>query len=448
MAEYQMVFSKILNNTSTRHQLKQYMIKEHNSEALEFWEHCQSLLEHSLSKEALNNEVETIYNKFFNTTSKQQINVSADVEKEVKAAISTFKEKTDSTAEEAYKVFSVALSSVLMSIERDVFVRFVRSEQWLKYVKKHYTSKSDMEKIAIHKSQLKQLLYSCADEERDFIMEKDVHMGVSLRRDGIDWKLYHSESKIGKYVDSLMIFGTRLQITDDQCVEKYGKTTNTFKFVVNFNCPAEDLFKVFGSHKHKEIFNMKESYKQFCDIGADNSETGKESGDTQLNSVMYRHITSLNLPLVKQRELFFIASCAYIPSSETFIEFTKPVPKDSFYKHLPNETSEDDKVRMRVYSWTIIEKRGDNKCQFINITSTCIGGAFNHDSKLSSWAAKSAIKKSISKIGRNFDKACDWYFESDKPDIGDEYRRFALVEKNRELALNIILRDTDIDLQY
>jgi hypothetical protein len=446
LTEYQMVFSKVFHNPTTRQQLKQYMTKEHNSEALEFWEQCQSLLvEHTASKEALNNKVVTIYDTFFSRTSKQQINVSADIVKRVREAMDRFKESTDFKEEDAYKVFSTAISSVLTSIEKDVFVRFIRSDQWLKYIKKHYKTESDMEKIAIHKSQLKQMEYGCFDEERDFIMEKDLQMGVSLRRDGIDWKLLHSESKIGKYVDSLMIFETRLQITDDQCIEKYGKT-KTHKFVINFNCSAEDLFNVmFSSQKHKEIFEMKETYNQFCDIAADNSSSGKSPGDTQLNALMYRHVTSIGLPLCKHRESFFIASSAYIPSSQTLIECMKPVAKDTFYKHLSNETPEDDKVRMRVYAWTIVESRGD-KCQYINVMSSSMGGSFTKENKISSWATKTAVKLLLPKIGRNFDKACNWYFESDKPDVGDEYRRFALLERNKDLAGNIKLIDTEIVL--
>jgi hypothetical protein len=448
--EYQMVFNRILSNPSTRQQLKQYMIKERNSEALEFWEHCQLLLEQQqqqVSKETLNYKVETIYDNFFSTTSKQQINVSASIVKAVREAINTFKECTEYNEKDAFQVFSFALSSVLMSLEKDVFVRFVRSDCWLKYVKKNFKSNTEIEKIAIHKSQLKQMVYSCSDEERDYLTEQDLHMGLSLRRDGIDWKLIYSAKNVGKYVESILIFKTRLQITDDECVEKYGKL-KTYKWVINFNCSAHDQFKVmFSSQKHKEIYMLKETYNQMYDVTADNNgdNTDTEPEDNKLNAILYRHVTKLGLPLCKDREAFFCDTGVYLPSDQTYIECMKTVPKDKFYRQVPNEKEEFDKIVMRSYAWSIVENLSDNKSQYVNIISTNLCGSFTKENRITAWGSDSAVKQLLPKFGKNYESAMNWYIDNNRPDVGDEYKRFSLLEKNKDIAANIKIMNDNIN---
>jgi hypothetical protein len=83
-----------------------------------------------------------------------------DLEKKMNA----FVDSKSTSHEEAVEIFQGAIHSVLENLEKDAFVRFVRLESWKKYVKKNFNSKTEIDKIAIHRSQLKQVQVTREDE--------------------------------------------------------------------------------------------------------------------------------------------------------------------------------------------------------------------------------------------------------------------------------------------
>jgi hypothetical protein len=437
--DYQFQFDKLLHNETTRAVMKRYMKEERNVEAMEFWEKYQELITYytNRSREDLITIVNHIYVQFFTTSSKYEVNVSAKTKREVTLAKDEFVQNELLLFADAVQIFQIANTSLLNSMERDVFVRFVRSQMWIKFVSKNYKSESDLDQIAIHKSQLKQMYLSSEDEERPYCTLRDVLMGFNLRRDGIDWKLFYTKKFNMKYTQSVMMFNTRLTFIDEECEQKHGDL-RTIKIVTRVNCSAQTLIKVlFSKQKHKYIFNLKDGDGyQVTSVHVDNNNEVNQL-DIKLNGTATIHFPNLGIPFASPRETFFSHTTCYIPQNEAYFEIMKPMPKDLIYDKFPDATSSNNHVLMRTYSWNILENMGDNQCEYCQVLGVGMGGMLQKDSKLGRWALKNSSKKIFSQTAMKIDDALCWYFENGEPDVGDEFKRFELIDRNMPITQNV-----------
>jgi len=398
------------------------------------------------------------------------------------AAVENKDRLMDPLSMEAFQIFQSALSSILRTLEKDSFVRFVRSESWLEFVRKQY-KQSELEKIATHKSQLKQMVYNIKDEERAFISSKDVAMAKNLARDGVQWELFHNERVEGKYVKSFMLFLGQLRVTDAQTDSKYGKM-KLLKVFFNMDCSASDLHHLMNStEKHAMIFSLETEYadmfllapredmdifgktkdkKRECgeidDIGEDddlqtigdndNMEANDPLEDEVRNqemfhSILLNHTTQIALPFVKNRISYFSSSSVYDSSSKTYYELNKPVIRSKYFDLVGRPEPQNEKVvTMRNYSWTMIETVEENKCYVNNMIASNMGGRLDSDSALSMWTFKKVCKGVMGKIARNYNSALEWYVEAGKPKLGDGFKRFETRENNQPIADKYFLGET------
>jgi uncharacterized protein YlbG (UPF0298 family) len=428
LEDYQYLFDNILSTASTRKQLMEFMVKTRNEELLLFYEACSDLLQQSKDKSQLNTQVQSIYDKFIAKQSKYQINISAGIVNKLEQSMNEFLSSNTMDQTDAMNVYKEALNSVLNVIENDTFVRFVRLDAWKKYVKNNYRSRTEMEKIAVHKSQLKQILVTCEDEERPYMTVKDLVIAKSLQRDGIQWDLFHEAKFKGKYVDSLMIFKSNLKIQDEECERKYGKL-KTIKAVYTFNCSAIDvLLTQFSEEKNEAIFGSSAVLKFQKPSTVENT-----SDVVNLTSCLELLNIDFKVPLVSNRYQF---NCATVVEVDSLLYcLVKPVPEEYILKEY-NDTI-GKYVTMRNYIWQIYEDTGEGKCRYTMVLGTTMGGKMDREDSISNWINKISYGKILHGIGKNFEPALSWYIESGRPTLGDRTGKYASLESNIDNGRNL-----------
>jgi hypothetical protein len=430
--DYYFLFDKVLKYNQTRDELRKYMKNvERNDELLSFYESCLELPSQS-DQTKIHQMVKEIYDKFIDRNSRYNINVSAEVVKKVSNEVTLFLDDKERGKEEAIKLFKPALDSILNSLENDVFVRFIRSNDWIKYVKRKYKNEDEIEQIAVHKSQRKQMLLTIEDEDRLMITWRDILIAQNIMRDGVGWKLKYSTRPDLKYVDTAMYLKAKLKVTDGE-LEKRGVLDIT-KRVIVYNVSAKDLFHAMhAGEKQEELVGDPNLIKSTRIVkNTTKIEDNSAPEDIELNSKHYSLSLKVPLPLAKNRRMSVCQSSIYLPKTGRYVIMFKPMPDGV----LPVEPSQMNDVIMRLYLWTIIEPIDESKCRNILITACDLAGNFKYsDSSFSKWFNSKVNISFLKDQLRRYDKVLTWYIdENNRPEVRDDTKTFELTAMNKLIA--------------
>jgi hypothetical protein len=436
--EYQYQFDKVMANETTRACFMKYLKQEYNDEPLLFWEDCKTLQNTSSIADtfSLLEQVNTIYNTYIRRGGKKELNISSPVLKQVTDHINV----VVSSGQEAYELFQPALLSVVDSLERDSFARFIRSDMWIQYVRKlHTKSVEDMDKVAIHKSQLKQMTYSIKDMERPYINEYDLKFALHMSRDGMLWECIKefSPSKY-KYVKKMTAYNGHLTILDDETKKAYsGKFfMSKVNFIIKYD--AKTLFLLLHSkEQHDTVFGSVVEHTNMSE--RDVSDTAFEENALHTRNVSMNFV--VNVPLFNGRVAYGCTTS--IEVDNTYIFIAKPTLKQ--YIQFTEQEPEPSKkiVTACLFCWTICEAIDDNTCRLTIISAVDPGGLLsNNNSLIGRWTAAKSLKKLSKNYAAGSEKALRWYEENGRPPLNDSILGVAdQISKNTSIAQRFTLSE-------
>ena len=271
---------------------------------------------------------------------------------------------------------------------------------------------------------------------------KDIAILNNLQRDGIDWHLFHSNKHKGKYVDSFMVFQSRLNALDDECTRKYGKT-KAFKCIWQFNCPSIVIFKLMYSKEHyAHIFSIAPEHNEPRLIHVDDSQNiNVNAQNVKFNSFTSSLDVNYGIPFMKTREMHMCGATLHNPETGTIYDVLKPIPAS--FNCVPDTTSPETqtqktrKVPMRFYLFQVFQDLGENKCQLITVYITNRGGKIDGNSRISKWLNGATILRGIVRSAQSKEEALDWYYESGRPELTDMLGKFQLMHLNKSIAMSL-----------
>jgi hypothetical protein len=427
--DYQYSFTNILNHTTSLKQFQKYLQVEYNEPPLQFLQSVTEMITQHRSGKAVNEKVNQIYESFFSQQSKYQVNLSATIMKEVSQHLEQYNQGTMVDVE---YIFENAVLSVSGNLENDSFVRFIRSDMWKKFVRKNFKSDQEMEKIAIHRSKLKQIKYTLKDLERGVITGFDIHFTRHMMRDGLLWDLvYTSKGSKYKYFDSLMMFNTNTPLLDEEGEAKFGKL-RVFKVTTTLKVSAKEAFEVY-SCRQDQIVGESEMFTYFSVSNPDNS-----SVTTEENIQLYTGLFQLGYNvgwMFRRREMNNCVVAIHIPAHKGYYVIGKPAPRDLVMQgELLNPSAEKGNyIHMHVYSWMMFEEIDEQSCRFIFLSAGNLGGKLAmKDDKLNRYIAMKAGIMAMKKTCKNLSKQIDWYFTNNKPKMDDPAKYIQLLELNSD----------------
>jgi hypothetical protein len=420
--DYQFLLLQVLNQPKSRQQLHNFLKKEHNEEPLLFITSCQQLLEISTS-ELLVEKMNEIRDTFIVESARKQVNLPATIVRTVVERIKQEQENNESSSssiqsQSAYNVFQPAIQSILITMEKDSFVRFVRNEEWKQYCRRSLRL-DDIERIAIHKSQVKQMKYSVYDLERPYMIAKDLKMALHMFRDGLLWELLYSiqKKKKFKYIESVMALRGRLNIMEDEAQDKYGYHMVN-KVVITLNCSAKEAFEICQSDEyHPVIFGIVEAkMKKLKEDVIEEAISVTAAEDTRLTGCIFGTNVDIGLPLARIRDMSAIASAFYLPSNGAYYALSKPTKKEYVWEG-QNQTDPYNGRRrtcMYVCSWDAWEVISDNQCRFTIAMANNPGGKLSPsqtENKFTKWMYDQVVIGYAKKLVNGFEKALRDYFD-------------------------------------
>jgi hypothetical protein len=435
--EYQYQFHKVMENDLTRAQFMKHLEQEYNEEPLKFWEECKALQNNTLTEAGqLMEQVNTIYNLYIARGAKQELNISSSVLKKVSDRV-----KNEVTSgQEAFELFQPAIVSVLDTLEKDTFTRFVRSSAWKSHVKKFYSKDAvEMDKIAVHRSQLKQMKYSLSDINRLYINEYDLKFALHMSRDGLLWKRVQEKNyKKYKYVKSSMVYKGHLTILDDEAKSVYPGKLHISKVSFIMKCNANSLFELLHSKEHfHTAYGTVVSHKNVSQV--DISQVPEN--ESALHSLLLICGMKVSLPFAKERLSYNAATMVEVDNLHLLIM------KQTVGQHIQYTKEEPEPVpktysKSVMYCWTIAEAIDDHSCRITTISAMDPGGNLSNDSdnKFIQMSTSYTLKSLCKKYAAGFEKALKWYEENGRPELTDGIvPARELMTKNAEIAKRVQL---------
>lgn len=465
--EYQYDFHKVIKDGPSRNMFLSYLTKDRSAENLLFIIECDKIYE-CKSRGQLEAHATHIFNTFVKRGSPSEINLSGPVVRKIEQQMRSMVLVLDSTVTQFYRIFQPAMVSIMNSLEKDSFTRFIRDEEWIKFVRENYAK--DMERIAVHQSQLEQMQIGLNDIDRGFMIWRDIQFGQNMFRDGMRWKLIHSKrdskNKL-RYVKSMDAFECKVKFLDDEALRKYGNM-NISKHVITLNCSVDDLFTTCFSEKYPDIFDLKsfeENYQIVEAISQDLSSTSSSSSSTSSNRVsneideeMRLHSTvfgqniDLKIPFGLLREAFYCSTSVHIPELKTYYRVTKPVPREYVLGNgLRARVPDSSKQLMIGFSWMAFEQMNETTCRIIHVFANNLGGYFGNSKTQNlpgtSWLTKtmgSTInKRQIKSFAKKLNDALHWYIDSGRPSVQDIGHNFDITKRNAELLEGFFQRTSE-----
>jgi hypothetical protein len=447
--EYQYDFHKVITVPMARHCFMNYLQTECSAENLMFITDCENIYQCKTRKQ-LETHVTNIYNNYVKKGSPHEVNLSGPTVKKIDKEIRSFVVVLDGTVTTAYRIFQPAIKSIMNSLEKDSFARFIRDSSWMEYVLEHHAkSAEEMEKIAVHQSEIEQMLLCSDDMDRGYMIWWDILFGQHMFRDGMRWNLKYSKTQLSyKFARSIDVYQCDVRLFDDEAMLKYGHMS-VYKQVITFDkCSVHDLYTTCFSEKYAEIFDLVsfvENYKLVpVEDPADcDEETQKEpiilDEVFQLNSVLYGHNIDLKIPFGSIREAFYCSTNVYLPDQETYYKITKPVPRELVLGNgLKALVPDPSKQLMLAFNWIAFEKVDKDKCRLILVYANNLGGYLDKNLNLGGkWLRKHMGKKMSTRQAKSFakrmDKALDWFFMLSRPGVQDLGFNFEITKRNTEL---------------
>jgi hypothetical protein len=436
--EYQYQFHKVMTNDLTRAHFMKHLVQEYNVEPLLFWEDCKAL-QNTITNDTnqLIEQVDTIYNLYISRGGKRELNISSIVLKKVSDSVNN----VVTSGQEAYELFQPAIVSVLDTLEKDTFSRFVRTSTWKAYVKKYYSKDAlEMDKVAIHRSQLKQMTYSLSDINRPYINEYDLRFALHMSRDGLLWESIQEKNYTKyKYVKSSMVYKGHLTIFDEEAKEVYPAKFHISKvsFIIN-NCDAKTLFELIHSKEHYNTAYgtvVTHTNVSHADIGQ------VPEHESALHSLLLMCHMKVDVPFAKERISYNVSTVVQL--GDIYVLLMKQTIRQNIqYTKEEPEPVPKTYSRSVMYCWTIAEAIDDHSCRITTISAMDPGGKLSNNSNnmiiemSTSYALKSLCKKYTS----GFEKALKWYEENNRPPLSDTtLAALELLEKNADIAKRVNL---------
>jgi hypothetical protein len=289
-----------------------------------------------------------------------------------------------------------------------------------------------MDKIGIHKSQLKQMTYSIHDMDRGYITEYDLKFALNMNRDGLYWEhLKQLNLKKYKYIKSANVYIGHLTVLDEKALKVYSGKFFISKISCIINCDAKSLFSLVHSKEHYNTAYGSAATKVHI------SEADISNVPSSENAVYTRNILNdmkIDVPFTRRRN--FCCSHSAIASDKTYIFIGKPTKKENMPLTQEEDKFTTNSITATMFIWTITEVIDDNTCRVSVMNIADPGGRLsNNKSKLTKWGNTRSLLQVSKKIVSGFDKALRWYEDNGRPTLTSGFLGVEdMITKNTDIA--------------
>jgi hypothetical protein len=334
---YDYVFNMehVFTDTGMKKLFTEFLKSEYNYEPYEFLLEVKKL--ESLTSEAERvKQALYIYKNFIGETCSKQVNLCSIIVKELS---SHFEESQQSMNENEWKIslsykelFKHAAKAIEFQLLRDSFVRFVRSDKWVRYVEKK--GSEYLNKVAVLKMAHK-LSYRDEDFVEYIVEDKDIDFFKELEKDSLNWKLIGSKF-ISKSEGSIHAFRMKSDYFPEVSFYKGSKLLK-WSGILNYNFEHcwKVLFSMNSIIEYDDNVNGFDVYKYYTYEELKQKYPNIEMREKR-SCVLSRVDTILPFPFNSARYSSRITTASYDPEKQRIYLVHKPCRNKIAEEKVPN----------------------------------------------------------------------------------------------------------------
>lgn len=230
---YEFEFDQVFTNPKTRPLFLQHCEREKNSENTEFISQVDKFTVMPSVEKA-----EKIVETFIALGAPKELNIPNRVRENISNRMMS--PSLDVT------LFNEAYSGIMITLKLDTFSRFLRSEQWLKFVS--VADPELLQQVGIAKSKIPFPLLEKADLETSWISERDIQFAQILLKDFAHWEVVSQNKDLNVYCSSR-------NFVSDEAAKEFG-------YMYGIKCVSRTID--YPAKYCLEVLSMK---KYFSDLG-------------------------------------------------------------------------------------------------------------------------------------------------------------------------------------